>query len=140
MIMNTAYKVLLMPAAILLGRQGQGVMSQQKGEESSPLRNLKGKPVKTTTTSSTQVTTTTSTTTTTTTTTKTTTAPPHLVDFMYSKFYDGNFLCTFLFSFFSHLVITHSIIAAYGAPSIGRNPPIANPGNKCSKFAISICY
>ena len=64
--MNTAYKVvLLMPAAILLGRQGQGVMSQQKGEESSPLRNLKGKPVKTTTPSSTQVTTTTSTTTTT---------------------------------------------------------------------------
>ena len=93
MIMNTAYKVvLLMPAAILLGRQGQGVMSQQKGEESSPLRNLKGKPVKTTTPSSTQVTTTTSTTTTTTTTK--TTAPPHLVDFMYSKFYDGSFLCT----------------------------------------------
>ena len=95
--MNMAYKVLLM-SAILLGRQG--VMAQQKGEESSPmLRNLKGKPVKTTTTtpattSSTQVTTTTSTTTTTTTTTKTPTAPPLLVDFMYSKFYDGNFLCT----------------------------------------------
>ena len=79
MIMNTAYKVLLMPA-ILLGRQG--VVAQQKGEESSPLRNLKGKPVKTTTTSSTQGTTTTSTTTTTT----TPTAPPLLVDFMYSKF------------------------------------------------------